>query len=120
MQHVGTQPHLFQRARPVVLDQHLAGCQQIQQRIAAGLRPQVDRQALLVARIDFPVQRQALDPPGAQRIADLRVLDLDDLGALIGKLQADHVAGDEARQVHDPDAIQRGRGGRDRIRYAVS
>jgi hypothetical protein len=112
MQHVGAETHRFQRAGPVVLDQHLAGVQQIQQHVAPGRGTQVDRQALLVAGVNFPMQRQSLDAPGAQRIADFRVLDLDDLGSLIGKLQAHHVAGNEAGQVHNTDTIQRRWGGR--------
>ena len=57
------------------------------------------------------MQGQAFGAPGAQRVADFRVLDLDDLGALVGQLQADHVAGDQAGQVYDPDPVQRhGRG----------
>src|SRR5690349_8182223 len=53
------------------------------------------------------MDRGALDPPVAQRVAALRVLDLDDLGAVIGELQAQHVAGDEARQVDRADALER-------------
>ncbi len=112
MQDIRSQAHLFQRAGAVVLDQDLAGGQQVQQGVAACLRAQVDCQAFLVAGIDFPVQRQAVDAPRAQWIAGFRVFDLDDLGALIGELQADHVAGDQAGQIDHADAIQRGRGGR--------
>ena len=110
VQHVRPEPHLLQRAGAVVLDQHLRRRQQVEQYVASCLRPQVQRQALLVPRIDFPVQALALPAPGAQRIADFGVLDLDDLGALVGELQADHVAGDQARQVHHADAGQRHRG----------
>ena len=51
--------------------------------------------------------------PGAQRVALLRVLDLDDLGAEIGELRGHRVAGDQPRQVDDPDAVER-TGARDR------
>ena len=45
--------------------------------------------------------------PGAQRIAPLRILDLDHLGAKIGELEADHVARDQARHVDDADSVER-------------
>ena len=99
VQHVGAETHLLQRARPEILDQHVALCEQIQQRVTAGLRAQVQRETLLVPRIDLPVQAQALHAPGTQRIAGPRVLDLDHLCALIGQLQAHHVAGDQTRQI---------------------
>ena len=56
------------------------------------------------------MQRQSLGAPRAQGVADFGVLDLDHLGALIGELQADHVAGDEAGKVHHADAGQGHRG----------
>ena len=67
---------------------------------------QIQRQRPLVAPIDLPEQRVPLVLPLPQRIA-LRRLDLDDVGAEIAKLQAEHIAGDEPRQVHDADAAQR-------------
>ena len=51
----------------------------------------------------------AVGLPGAQRVAFLRVFDLDDLGAEIGELQADHVARYEARHVDDPHPVERTR-----------
>ena len=49
----------------------------------------------------------ALGLPGAQRVALLRVLDLQDLGAEIGELRGYRVAGDEPRQVDDPHPVER-------------
>ena len=72
---------------------------------AAGVGAQVERHALLVAAIDLPRRLDALDAPRAQRVA-LRRLDLDHLGAEIGELQRQDVAGDEARQVDDADPVQ--------------
>jgi hypothetical protein len=51
----------------------------------------------------------AVGLPGAQRVALLRVLDLDHLGAEIGELQADHIARDEPRHVDDPHPVERTR-----------
>src|SRR5437899_2821915 len=45
--------------------------------------------------------------PGAQRVALDRVLDLDHLGAEIGELRRHGIAGDEPRQIDDPDAVER-------------
>src|SRR5262249_5385227 len=68
----------------------------------------------------LPIGRDTLDAPIAQRIALLRILDLDDLGAEIGELQAQHVAGDEPRQVDDPDPVERPQGiGRKSFHYRV-
>jgi hypothetical protein len=50
--------------------------------------------------------------PGTQRIALGRVLDFQHLGAEIGELGRDRVAGDEPRQVDNADAIKRACGGR--------
>ena len=58
------------------------------------------------------MQALAFRPPGAQRIAVVRVFNLDDIGAMIRQLQADHIAGNQAGQVDHPDAVQRRLGGR--------
>jgi hypothetical protein len=47
------------------------------------------------------------DPPLAQRIAAIRAFDLDHLGAEIGQLQAQHVAGDEPREIEHAHAVER-------------
>ena len=52
----------------------------------------------------------ALDAPVAQGIALARILDLDHLGAEIRELQAQHVAGDEPRQIEHADAVERALG----------
>src|SRR5947208_14036372 len=45
--------------------------------------------------------------PSAQRVAALRILELQHFRAEIGELQAHHVAGDEARHVDDPHPVER-------------
>ncbi len=107
VQHLGAEPHALERARPIVLDQHVAALDQLEQQLLAARVAQVERDALLVAGIDLPVQRLAADLPVAQRIALAGVLDLDHLGAEIGQLQRQHVAGDQPRQVEDRDAVER-------------
>src|SRR5207248_11366469 len=64
----------------------------------------------LFRSIELPVNADAFCLPGAQRVALLRVLDLQDLGAEIGELRGYRVAGDEPRQVDDTDTVERAGG----------
>ena len=107
MQHVWPDAHGFQGAGAKVLDQHVAVRQQVFQDVHAAGAAQIHRQGFFVAGVDFPVQGMAFDAPGAQRVAFVWVLQLDHFRALIGELERNHVAGDEARQVNDLDAVQR-------------
>ena len=104
---VRAEPHFFERPGPEILDQHLARRGQIEQQIAPARLAQAQRDALLVARIEFPVDADPAALPGAQRIALYRVLDLDDLRPEIGELRGHRVAGDEPRQIDDPDTVER-------------
>ncbi len=110
MQRVRAKTHALQRAGTIVLDQHMRGVGELQQQLARLRVAQVQRQALLVARVGLPEERLAADLPVAQRIALARVLDLDHLGAEVGQLQRQHVARDEARQVEHDDAFKRAGG----------
>ena len=107
MQHIGPEPHFFERAGTEILDHHFAARRQIEQQIAAAAIAQAQRDALLIAGIELPMNADALGLPGAQRVALYRVLDLHDLGAEIGELRRYRIAGNEARQVDDPDAVER-------------
>ena len=102
--------HLFERAGAEILDQHLGGRDQVEQQLAAARRAQAQRDALLVAGVELPVDADPVRLPGAQRVALAGILDLDDLGAEIGELRRDRVAGDEPRHVDDPDAVERAGG----------
>src|SRR6266436_2401474 len=81
--------------------------EEAEQQLAPARLAQAERQALLVARIHLPMDADPLALPSAQRIAPLRILDLDYFGAKIGELEADHVARDEARHVDDADSVER-------------
>ena len=107
MQHLRPEPHRLERPRTEILDQHLGGGQKVEEQLAPARLAQAHRQALLVARVDLPMHADPVGLPGAQRVAALRILDLHDLGPEIGELQADHIAGDEARHVDDPHAVER-------------
>jgi hypothetical protein len=107
VQDLGPEPHRLERAGAEILDQHARAAGEAEQQFAPARLAQGKRQALLVARIELPMDADAVRLPGAQRVAPLRVLDLDHLGAEIGQLQADHVAGNQPRQVDDPDPVER-------------
>ena len=111
VQHVGPEAHLLQRAGAKVLDEHVGRGDEPQQRILGGGVAQVEHERALVARVGLPVQREAGVAPVAQRIARRR-LDLDHVGAEVGELQRQHVAGDQARQIEHADAVERAARGR--------
>ena len=71
VQHVRAEPHLLQRAGAEILDQHLARCGEVEQQLAAARLAQAQRDALLVARVDLPVDADPAGLPGAQRVAAL-------------------------------------------------
>jgi len=105
MQLCGRQAHILHDARPEALDQNGGCLRQFAYDGAAGIGTQVEGDALLVAAVDLPGRLDTLHPPRAQRVAFGR-LDLDDLGAEVGELQGQHVAGHQARQVDDADPVQ--------------
>ena len=107
VQNLRPEPHRLERPRTEILDQHLGGGQEFEEQLAPARLAQAHRQALLVARIDLPVHADAVGLPRAQRVAALRVLDLQHFGAEIGELQAHHIAGDEARHVDHPHPVER-------------
>jgi hypothetical protein len=86
------------------------GRDEVEQQFAPARRPQAERDALLVARVKLPVDADAVRLPGAQRVAFAWVFNLDDLGAEIGELRGDRVAGDETRHVDDANAVERAGG----------
>ena len=114
LQDIRAEADLFERARPEILDQDVAPGDEAQQRVLRAVVAEVEHDRALVARIGLPVQLLAAVAPVAQRIARRR-LDLDDVGAEIGELEGEHVAGDQPRQVEHANAGERsGRGGVER------
>src|SRR5262249_5215167 len=96
---------------PKVFNECVGRCHQAQQRNLGIRMPEIEHDGALVAGIGFPVKLVATVTPVSQRIARRR-LDLNDVRAKIGQLQRQHVAGDEAREIEHPDAIERAsRGG---------
>lgn len=97
--------------RPETLDDHVGPPGQLQERFASLGTLEIQREAALVA-IDGPVEvaGSALFPAathGAHVVAGAGVLDLDDVGAEVGEVEARHRARQEAGQVEHPDAGKR-------------
>ena len=92
---------------PEVLDDDVGGRREPAEQVLALGRAQVERDALAAAALDRPEQRVAVvdeRPDLAHEVAAARLLDLDDLGALLAEQ-----AGAERRG--DARARGRGRGG---------
>ena len=106
VQDTRAEPHLLQRAGAEILDQDVGGRDQRQQRVLGRGVAEVQHDGALVARIGLPMQFLAAVAPVAQRVARRR-LDLDDVGAEIGELKRQHVAGDEPRQIEHAHAGER-------------
>ncbi len=82
------QAPFLHRAGPEVLEQEIGLRDQFLQHVLAGALAQVERDRLLVAGDDRPPQRRIavlLPSPNAHRIALIRRLDLDDLGAHVAE-----------------------------------
>jgi hypothetical protein len=102
--------HGLERARAEALDEHLRAGREPLEQVPALRLAQGERHALLVAGVDLPVSADPVDLPVAQRVALAGILDLDHLGAEVGELQAQHVAGHQPRQVEHADAVERAPG----------
>ena len=107
---VGREVPALERARPEVLDEHVALGHEAAQQVLALLHAKVERDELLVARLHGPPQAAALEvaaAPVAQRVAAIGRLDLDDLGAEVAEDPADERAGEEDAELDDAHAEQR-------------
>ena len=71
---------------------------------------QIETGGELVATERLPGGRDALDPPGSQRVA-FRRLNLDHLGAVVGQHLGQDVPGDEAREIDHAEALEGAGGG---------
>ena len=101
-----------ERARAEVLDQHVGVGHQPGKEIAAFGHAKIERDALLVAVGDLPPQRHAVlvRRQRAQRVADARHLDLDDLGAIVAQQTRRERAGHDRRDVDDAQTLERAGG----------
>ena len=96
----------FHGARREVLDEHVGGLDQVEQRVAAGVGLQVEHHAALVGvehhelvRLDRLVRAEP------QRLPTRR-LDLDDVGAELCEKQPAVRAVVDLAQFQDPDAVE--------------
>ena len=88
-------------------------------RISAPFRGlQIEREVALVAVDDEKGRRFAflVGRPGARFVARPGVLDLDDVGPHVGQEHAAEGAGENAREIDDPDTVER-EGSSDHVRY---
>ena len=114
LQDVPAEPPFLHRAGLEVLDENVGLRDQPLQDLGTLGLPQVERGRLLVAALLQPGERVAALGDGAelaQGVADLRQLDLDDLGTELGQLRRAEGAGKKARHVDDANALQRLDGG---------
>ena len=96
---------LLERARAEILDDDVALGRELPQQLPPALLLQVQRNALLVPALSKPEKRVAalgIGAKAAQRIADLRRLDLDDLGAELAENRGAVWARDKSAQVEHP------------------
>ena len=110
LERVGPQAPLLHGARPEILAQDIGlGDQPLEERRALGLA-QVEGDRLLVALLREPgvaVAPLAGRAELAQRVAEPRLLDLDDLGAELAEHGGGKRPRDEGREVDNPDAVER-------------
>ena len=110
-QHVGSEPEPFERARAEVLDEHVGTVDQPEQHVAVGGVLQVERDRPLVAVDELPPQAGSVTGIAprhvAQRIAAVRSLDLDDIGAEVGQVAGAVRSGDHGGEVEHPQAGER-------------
>src|SRR5262250_79471 len=104
---VGADAEALEIAEAEALDHDLEVGHEIENDPGRLRRLQVEGDALLVPGVHLPVHAHARFAPVAQRVASPGRLDLDHLGAKVGELKAQHVAGHEPGEVEDADAAQR-------------
>ncbi len=111
VQPLGRQAPALEGAGPEVLDEHVGLGDQAQQQLGAGLGVEVQGDRPLVAPEARPPQGDAVlrRPVGARGIGLARVLDLDDVGAVVAEDRGGQGAGEQGGDVDDPDPGQRGR-----------
>ena len=106
---------LLERAGPEVLDEHVGGRREPAEEVLALGRAQVERDALAAAAFDRPEQRvlavgvAGVDerPDLAHEVAAARLLDLDDLGALLAEQPGAERRGDARAEVEHAQARER-------------
>ena len=103
----------LQRAGAEILDDDVAFGRKPAQQVAAAVAGEVERHAFLVARFRKPHQRVAAFGVGAettQRVAGLRRLDLDHLGAELAENGGAVRPRDEGSEIEDADSLERRHG----------
>lgn len=106
---VGEEPPLVEPPWSEVLDDDIALCRKSANHIASASVAQIEGDGALVARDRWPPQAVAVDrhAPRPHRIAIVRILDLDDLGAIVAEQLPRERPRDEASEFEDADIRQR-------------
>src|SRR5690606_24122835 len=99
----------LERAGTEVLDEDVGAPREAPHRLDAERRAQVRGHETLIAVQHLVVEAgvAAAVSPGAQPVAALGMLDLHDLGAIVGEQHADGRAGDQGGKLHDAHAGER-------------
>ena len=106
----GPRPHFSSVPGREILAEDVGGSDQAPEEGRALRLAQVEGDGLLVALLGEPgvaVAALARAAELAQRVAEPRLLDLDDLGAELAEDGGGERPGDEGREVDDADAAQR-------------
>src|SRR4029079_12548303 len=108
------EPVAVEHARPEILDHHVGRLEQLAHDLLSIGLGEVERDALLAAVEGHEEVAFAIGAAGARTGAFARVvtavgvLDLDDLGAHVREYLRAERPGDDAREVDDADAGERG------------
>jgi hypothetical protein len=100
------QSKLLHDAGPVILEQHIGAGDELEQDRSAGVRAQVELDAALAAVVGDEIRTVLLAAKGPERIAALRMLDLDHVGAEVGQHHARERSRDHGAQLDDAHALE--------------
>jgi hypothetical protein len=98
---------LFQDAGPEIVQHGVGRPDQREEVLPAARRLQIERHALLSGVVGAELGAVAAAVEGAERIASLGILDLDDLGPQLGEQLPGERPADETAELQDAERGQR-------------
>ena len=101
-----SQSKLLHDAGPVILEQHVGAGDELEQDRSALVRAQVELNAALAAIVGDEIRTVLLAAKGPERIAALRMLDLDHLRAEVGQHHARKRSRDHGAQLDHAHALE--------------
>jgi hypothetical protein len=96
----------FHDARPEVFDENVGAPDQAKQNILSLRASDIESDAFLVSVVRQEVRGMILPAEGAERVASVRILELDDVRAEIPQQHAGERAGDHCRRFDNLDAFE--------------